>query len=653
MAEKFNKERISMRSLIVAFFAVVSGVIAVSAATPLELLLPRPVKVEPGAGIADEATCRRVSAVKGAVPGAPADVAAEAYVLEVSPGGVKIVSSDPRGERYAHITLSQLIKLSDGKVPCCRIVDWPAMRWRGFMNDCGRNFLDMEGVKAILDMMAVYKMNIFHWHLTDYHGWRLESKKYPSLQRDEAFFGRQVGRYYTHEDFKEIVAYAADRGITVMPELDVPGHTLSFRRGLDVGTMREPGVDKIIDDLFKELCSLAPADIMPYVHLGTDEVRVDPEYCDVSWVTRWAKTVNSCGRKAVVWAPGMKIEPGCDVVDMAWYDEYVTNSVNPYFYADYRRTYHGSWTPFDVLSMSAFGDMTKWRGEASRYLGAITCCWFDDNVGEDTMQLFRNCMVFPVIVAMSDNFWCGRKADRPEFRHRLPSPGTELFAEAEDLEHRIAAQRDKTLAGFKHPFPFVRQTGMRWRITDANSGRVIAKDVAQGTIWLGSQGSREASFVGDKDKEPIALETWIKSPREQTVGAWIDCTGLHGAYSRLSLPRTMARGEWSPCGATVTLNGKAVNPPEWKQPGMSSKTKAIREQAIPYSTDLLEKAYVDELVTLRPPTSVKLETGWNHVRSVLPPRRARRGATFCLVGGTSEHPREIEGLAYSSQPPAR
>jgi hypothetical protein len=86
---------------------------------------------------------------------------------------------------------------------------------------------------------------------------------------------------------------------------------------------------------------------------------------------------------------------------------------------------------------------------------------------------------------------------------------------------------------------------------------------------------------------------------------------------------------------------------------MSSKTKAIREQDIPYSTDLLEKAYVDELVTLRPPALVKLEKGWNHVRIVLPPRRARRGATFCLVGGTSEHPREVEGLEYSSKPPVR
>ena len=637
-------------SRVVAVISVV-GICFVSgadAASPLELLLPKPVKAEARVGEADAAICAKVSARKGCVPDAPSAVAAEAYVLEVSPDGVEIVSSDPRGERYARATLAQLLKLGDGRVPCCRIVDWPAMRWRGFMNDCGRNYLEMDGVKAILDVMALYKMNIFHWHLTDYHGWRLESKKYPCLQRPEAF-RRQIGRYYTQEEFKEIVAYASERGITVMPELDVPGHTLSFRLGLDIGTMREPGTEIVIDELLRELCSLAPAETMPYIHLGTDEVRVDPEYCDKSWVTRWTKTINGCGRKAVVWAPGMKIEPGCDVIDMAWYDEYVTNSVNPYIYADYRRTYNGSWTPFDVLSMSAFGDMMRWRGESSRYIGAITSCWHDDNVGEDTLQLFRDCMVFPVIVAMSDNFWSGRKVDRPEFRRRLPAPGTAYFAEAEELENRIAAQRDKTLAGFRFPFPFVRQTAMRWRISEVGTGRVLARDVAQGTVWLDSQGSKEAAFVKRNVKEHIALETWIKSPKDQTLGAWIDCAGLFGAYSRLLMPQTPRRGEWSHCGASVSVNGVALRPPEWKQPGMKSTTQAIREQDIPYSTDLLEKPLVDELVTLRAPTPVALKAGWNHIRIVLPPRKLRRGATFCFIDGTSEHPREVEGLEYSSE----
>ena len=238
-------------------------------ADTLDLLLPKPVKGERLSGSITAESCKDVKVVKGLIPGAPSAVAAEAYILEVTQGGVTVSASDKLGERHARTTLDQLQKLGRGSVPCCRIVDWPAFRWRGFMNDCGRNFLEVEGVKAILDMMALYKMNLFHWHLTEYQGWRLESKKYPCLQRPEAFL-RQKGRYYTQDEFKEIVAYAAERGITVMPELDVPGHTLAFRRGLDIGTMREPGTQQVVADLFKELCSLAPAEVMPFIHLGTD-----------------------------------------------------------------------------------------------------------------------------------------------------------------------------------------------------------------------------------------------------------------------------------------------------------------------------------------------------------------------------------------------
>ena len=157
----------------------------------------------------------------------------------------------------------------------------------------------------------------------------------------------------------------------------------------------------------------------------------------------------------------------------------------------------------------------------------------------------------------------------------------------------------------------------------------------------------------NRSKETVVLETWVKSPANRKVGAWIDCSGFYGAYSRLSVPRTMVHGEWNPYGAKVSVNGVEVPPPVWKQPGMKSTTKAIREQDIPYSTDLLEKALVDELPTLRPPTEIALKKGWNHVRIVMPYRHSRRGVTFCLVEGTSEHPREVKGLEYRSEPPVR
>ena len=147
----------------------------VMSASAIDLLMPQPQAVEKRGGFMPPDAS--VSVVCAQVAGAPAETADEAYVLDVTPTGVTITASSPQGERYARVTLEQLKDLSDGRLPCCRIVDWPRLRWRGFMNDCGRNFLPVEGVKSILDVMAMYKMNLFHWHLTDYHGWRLESKK--------------------------------------------------------------------------------------------------------------------------------------------------------------------------------------------------------------------------------------------------------------------------------------------------------------------------------------------------------------------------------------------------------------------------------------------------------------------------------------------
>ena len=613
---------------------------------PLESLLPRPVSaVASGGSLAFDKA--HVDVIRADVAGAPPAVREEAYALTVTTSGVTVTASDPRGERYARVTLEQRAKLGGGQVPCCRSVDWPVLRWRGYMNDCGRNYLDMPGLKAVLDVMAAYKLNLFHWHLTDYHGWRLESKKYPALQDKKAFM-RQIGRYYTQAEFREIVDYAAKRGITVMPELDVPGHTLALRRGLGVDTMSAPGVEQAVKELFEELCSLAPADVMPFVHLGTDEARTREEKCDDAYVTTWAKAVNACGRKAVVWAPGKKVDASCDVIDMAWYDNHVTNSVNPFLYADYTRLYNGSWTPFDVLSHVTFADPRHWKSEAWRQLGAIGCTWHDDNVGENTCQLFSDCMVFPSLLGFADNYWSGRTVDRKDLLARLPAPDDSLFAAARELERIMALHRDTFFADFRFPFPFVRQTDMRWRITDLATGQVLATDVPQATIWIVNRREPKGSFM-KKKSGTVSLETWICSPADRKVGAWIDCSCYYGAYSRMG-GRTPERGEWNRVGAKVFVNGAEIPPPEWKQPGMVSTTPANREQDIPYSTDLLEKPLVDELPTLRPPTKISLKKGWNYVRIVLP-RMQRWCCTFCLVDGTSDHPREVEGLKYSAHPP--
>ena len=635
-------------------FAVVLAVGACLAAPvaggdAFDELLPKPIRVERAPGTLASG---KVTVSRAPVDGAPKLVRDQAYVLDIRPDGVRIVAGGSAGERYAHVTLEQLGRLSGGNVPCGKVVDWPSLKWRGYMNDCGRNYLEVEGVKAMIDIMGRYKYNLFHWHLSDYHGWRLESRKYPQLQDRKAFL-RQVGKYYTQDEFREIVRYASERGVTVMPELDVPGHTLAFRRGMGIETMDVPWVGKVVAELIEELCSLAPAEVMPFIHLGTDEVRVKPEYCDKTWPTMWARTVNACGRTAVLWAPGEKVDPGCKVIDMAWHDDRITNTANRVF--DSARMYNAGWGPCDVVPNAAYIKACRWDTGDDRQIGAITCTWHDDNVGDDTLKLFRECMVFPAMVAMADNFWSGRAEDNHELAVRMPSPADPRFKLAVDLEDRMVAQRDKALAGFPYPFPFVRQTGMRWRLTDERTGKVIATDIAQAALRIWHVNGKTPLFMPGP-KGDVTAEMWIKSPADQTVGAWIDFTDYNGVYGRLNDECTPLRGEWSKFGASVEVNGRSVPPPEWRQPGMKSVTKSVKDQDVPYSTDLLEKQMLDELPTLRAPTPIHLKKGWNHVKLRIPHDRPQMSkiwkGMFCLLDGTSEHPREVPGLEYSSHGPA-
>ena len=588
---------------------------------------------------------------RGKVKGAPATTADQAYEITVGRDGVKVVAGGAAGERYAKVTLDQLAKLSGGReVPCAKVADWPVLRWRGVMNDCGRNFLALEGVKAMVDLCGKYKLNLFHWHLADYHGWRLESKRYPKLSAPETMT-RQLGKFYTQEEFKEVVAYAAERGVTVMPELDVPGHTLALRKGLGVETMRDPRVDKAVSDLLDELCGLAPKDAMPFVHLGTDEVRVDPEYVDAGQCSRWAETLAKNGRITVCWAPGQKMACSGEVVDMAWYDNHVTNSANRAF--DTARMYFASTGPELILNQAAFLRPCRWDVDPSRKLGAVACSWHDDHVGEDTLRLFANATIAPATLLFADNYWHGVREDNPMFLNHLPSlddPALEISAKR--LERRLLAQRDKVIADFPYAFPYVAQCDQHWRVSDAK-GTILDGHYTGGLI--------DARAFTPKSCGEVVAETWVFSPKAQTVGAWIGFGKTGSAYSRSEMQPMPKRGEWCIYGSSVEVNGEKVAPPDWKKPGAKAVAKLDADgksyKGATYSSDLCETPLEDEWYFIREPSKVSLREGWNHVKLVI--RNCKPGATrgrrswrgvFRLLEGTSAHPREVPGLRWSSDP---
>ena len=238
----------------------------------------------------------------------------EAYRLSVTPKRINIAASTPAGFFYAFQTLKQLMprnvmagvpydSVEEWRVPCVFIVDEPRFSWRGFMLDEGRHFYGKEEIKKIIDVMAAYKMNRFHWHLTEDQGWRIEIKKYPKLTEVGAWRDSKVcawgdvkpdgiryGGYYTHEDIKEVVEYAKERFVEIVPEVDIPGHSqaavASYPEFLacdpenkhdvwlwqgvssDVINVANPLAVQFAKDVIDELTELFP---FGYIHLGGDE----------------------------------------------------------------------------------------------------------------------------------------------------------------------------------------------------------------------------------------------------------------------------------------------------------------------------------------------------------------------------------------------
>jgi hexosaminidase len=230
---------------------------------------------------------------------------AEGYTLDVTPQGIRIQAHDDAGLFYGAVSLYQLLtpnaQQGDVQVPALHISDWPRFAWRGVMLDSARHFQSVDEVKALLDQMAQHKLNVLHWHLTDDQGWRIEIKRYPELTRIGAWrtppdAGRdgepqRYGGFYTQDQIRDVVAYAAARHITIIPEIDMPGHAQAAVASYpEIGvTGKRPlvsvdwGVNpylynvndatfQFIDNVLDEVLALFPSH---YIHVGGDEAIKD------------------------------------------------------------------------------------------------------------------------------------------------------------------------------------------------------------------------------------------------------------------------------------------------------------------------------------------------------------------------------------------
>lgn len=257
-------------------------------------LIPAPAKmqVQDGSFKVTERSTARMEFVLDPSCGLPP----EGYTLEVTRARVKAVASTEAGLFYARQTLRQLTS-EDGKtIQCVKITDAPRFSWRGFHIDPCRHFLPVEEVKKQIDILSAYKMNVMHWHLTDDQGWRIEIKKYPRLTEVGAtrteFDGSVQEGFYTQEEIADVVAYAAERFVTVVPEIEMPGHALAAIAAYPAlsctkETVRPqstwgspdivfcPGSEftfQFLSDVIDEVVALFPSE---YIHIGGDECRKD------------------------------------------------------------------------------------------------------------------------------------------------------------------------------------------------------------------------------------------------------------------------------------------------------------------------------------------------------------------------------------------
>ena len=286
---------------------------------------PQPPRVEPARGATPGGIqLRLVSSIGGSHP--------DRYEVDVNATSATITAARPAGLFYGVQTVRQLLpafvefeaaRAEKGRavsIPAVRIVDSPRFEWRGAMLDVARHFFSVEDVKRYIDLISMYKLNRLHLHLADDQGWRIEIRSWPNLATygGSTEVGGGPGGYYTQAQYADLVAYARDRFVTIVPEIDMPGHTnaalasyaelncdgkaRSLYTGIEVGfsalCIDKDVTYRFIDDVVREIAALTPT---PYFHVGGDEVKTLTPAQYIQFIERVQKIVQSHGKQMVGW----------------------------------------------------------------------------------------------------------------------------------------------------------------------------------------------------------------------------------------------------------------------------------------------------------------------------------------------------------------
>ncbi|NCT93229.1 MAG: family 20 glycosylhydrolase [Chitinophagaceae bacterium] len=542
----------------------------------------------------------QISLVKSVVPSQPTG----AYQLTVSSKKILITAVDNNGIFYAIQTLKQLMQ--DGVyVNTCTIKDHPAFPVRGFMIDVGRNYISIPLLKEMINRMALYKLNVFHFHATEDIAWRFESKLYPALTAPDNML-RDKGMYYTVEEIKELIDYCRVRHIQFVPEIDMPGHSAAFKRAFKTDMQTDSGL-AIVKKILTEFCDTYID--LPYIHIGADEVKItNPKF-----VPEVIALLESSGKKVIGWEPGGNFSSS--VIRQLWMDDLKRITADTQIaYIDSRHLYLNHMDPLESVVTIYNRRIAGKKAGDDKALGGILCVWNDRRQAAETDVLRMN-PVYPGMVSFAERSWVGggqegwvaniSDGDENGFR---------LF-EQKLLDHQ-------TLYFKKQPFPYAQQTQMQWSIYGPyyNQGKLNQQFAIEKTIWQDSSSLAEPkqSVIGGT----VVLRHWwaplikgaLKNPQENqtyyaTTKIWSDVDQLQNFWigfnnlSRSTATDSPPKNAWDARSSKVWLNGKEIVAPDWKRGGQ------IGHSEIPL---------IDEGYEYRSPYPLQLKKGWNTVLLKLP-----------------------------------
>lgn len=521
----------------------------------------------------------------------------EAYRLNVEPHKITLTARTAHGIFNGIQTLQQL---HEGKteVPSCDITDWPSFAWRSYMVDVGRNFQSMPMLKRQIDMMAKYKLNVFHFHPTEDIAWRFYIKRYPQLTAAETMT-RNKGQFYSEQDIKELIAYCEARHITFVPEIDMPGHSKAFTRAMKTDMQTDSGI-AIVKNILTEIAKTYKVD---YIHIGADEVKITNQ----RFIPEVTAHIQALGKKVVGWEPGGNFT--ANTIRQLWMDDatriVADSSVQ---YIDSRHLYINHMDPLEsvvTIFNRRISDLDK---GSHRALGATLCTWNDRAVTHEE-DIERMNPVYPSIITFAERIWRG--GGHSGWKATIGTANSERAKEFSEFEQRLLDQQKQLSADF--PFPYRKQSAMTWKLYGPfeNQGNLDAsfapetnqldqlssmKEVIGGTIVWRHWWAPLIEGVLDAPKENTtwyaSTSIWSDEDKEQPV--WIGFNNISRSMATDSPPV----GSWDTRQSKVWVNGVLVDAPNWGRGGQKGDS---------------EIPLVDESYEYRAPAKVKLKKGWNTV----------------------------------------